>query len=54
MRTCNRCRNSFEPPDPTDFKTNICGNCADDLRAEEDTTAAQAQADGEVGDKKGS
>lgn len=29
---CTRCGQEFEP----EFETNICGNCADDLRAEEE------------------
>ena len=42
---CLRCTNEFEP---LDDKTNICGNCADELRSEADAIACQAQADAEA------
>ena len=41
---CFRCGNEFESPDK---ETNVCGNCADDLRAEDDAMIAQAQAEAE-------
>lgn len=37
---CARCGQEFEP----EFKTNICGNCADDLREEEAAYNAQEEA----------
>lgn len=47
-RICVRCGCPFEPPSPRDLETNICGSCADDLRAEEDAMIAQAEAGAEA------
>ena len=41
---CARCSNEFEPPDN---KTNVCGTCADDLRADEDAEILMTQANDE-------
>jgi len=42
---CARCEQEFEPPG---FKTTICGNCADDLRAEEDAAIGAAEVEAEA------
>jgi len=42
---CKRCGQEFEPPDD---KVNICGSCADDLRAEQDAYCEQAKAKAEA------
>ena len=36
MKQCTRCGFDFEPPTPDDINTNVCSNCADDLRQEDD------------------
>lgn len=43
MRYCVRCGFPFEPPTSDDTKTNVCGNCADDLRQEEDAESMAAE-----------
>lgn len=48
MEKCIRCGNEFEPPDIDDGLTNICGNCADELRAEDDIVRAEAEAEAEA------
>jgi len=45
MAKCARCGQEFQPPDD---RTNVCANCGDDLRAEEDANIAQAQAEAEM------
>lgn len=44
---CLRCGQEFELPNPDDKKTNVCGSCADELRAEDDAMVAQAEAEAE-------
>lgn len=51
MRQCIECGFSFEPPTPDDTKTNVCDNCADDFRQEEDAEAMAAQIEAEDQEK---
>lgn len=46
MSKCLRCGQEFEPPASGDSE--ICGSCADELRAEQDAYAAQAEAEAEA------
>ena len=42
---CIRCGKEFESPGG---ETNVCGNCADDLRAEDSAYTAQANAEADA------